>query len=67
MKRSEMIEIIKNQLFGPSNYPGHKDEAEALLNVIERYGMLPPILESESFKMLPSGELTYQVNSWEKE
>lgn len=37
-----MIDKIKYQLWGESLNPSHRDQAEALLNVIEREGMLPP-------------------------
>lgn len=43
MKRSEMFKIILAQLHGPdTNYPGHHDDALAMLYVIERAGMMPP-------------------------
>lgn len=61
MKRSEMVEIIAYQLFGGSQYPGHKNEADSLLYVLEKNGMLPP---SHEFKM---GDTVVRDNCWENE
>lgn len=60
MKRSDMVEVIKQQLFGDSNYPGHKDEAAALLSVIEGEGMVPP----QCLDCLVTGECSHE---WESE
>lgn len=42
MKRSEMVGVINYFLHGNSQAPSHLDTSEALLNTIERHGMLPP-------------------------
>lgn len=63
MKRSEMIEKIEYLVSTSNNYPS----SEELLDLIEKFGMKPPMVESRSFIMLESGELMYEVNEWENE
>ncbi len=48
MKRSEMVSKIKYQMYGSSNYKGHLDEAEAILNLVQNLGMLPPIIGNKT-------------------
>lgn len=44
MKRSEMINILSNYLYEHNLEPEEaQEEAEVLLNMIEKVGMLPPI------------------------
>lgn len=61
MKRSEML--LNIQLERSCEI----EEAESILNMVEKFGMVPPIIESESWKILESGEMTYAVHEWEKE
>ena len=67
MKRSEMINIIKYFLFGNSNAPEHENESIALLNTIEKSGMVPPEIEERSWKLESNGVMTYAVHEWEEE
>jgi hypothetical protein len=68
MKRSEMITLISKVILNKTSY-FHltPEEADLILTEIEKLGMMPPIIKSKSFKMLPSGELTYAVHEWEPE
>lgn len=56
---------ITNNLDYYNEFP--RENAENLLRVIEKAGMMPPIIEKESWKTLPNGEMTYAVHQWEKE
>ena len=69
MKRSEMVAILERTI-NAGLYQDHQfdtHDVSKLLEVLEKAGMMPPIIEEESFKMLPSGELTYAVHEWEAE
>ena len=68
MKRSDIIKTIMDafELEGLGCIMREKD-AEAILEAIEKAGMVPPLDESKSFKMLHSGEMIYEVREWEKE
>ena len=44
MKRSEMVRLIANYLSDYQNWGNELEEASDLLLMIERKGMLPPIL-----------------------
>ena len=72
MKRSEMVEIIKDYLDllkddSLNLSKDTQDQAEYILGCCETWGMLPPEIEEQSFKFLPSGEMVYNVNEWEPE
>lgn len=76
MKRSEMLDHIKEDLLEKLKHRWLERKetdkwaeftANQLLDMIEGFGMLPPELKEESFKMLPSGEIIYNVNKWESE
>ncbi len=79
MKRSEMLEkmVFSMEIHAgndpawldqmPSVKAGAYDYANKILRDLEENGMLPPELKEESFKMLPSGEMIYNVNEWEPE
>lgn len=68
MKRSEMLEQLTKRIeLARANHVYSDDLAEYVLLTAESFGMEPPILEDESFKMLPGGELTYAVHRWEQE
>jgi hypothetical protein len=41
--------------------------AESILRIIEEAGMLPPMINDESFVLTPSGELIYASNEWEED
>ena len=67
MKRSKMIEIIKEylDLLKDESLNLSKDtqnQAEYILGCCETWGMLPPQDDNKSFRMLPSGEMVYNVN-----
>ena len=66
MKRSQAIKRIQEVLeeaYGEENSP----YADCILTVLENDGMLPPEIKEQSFKILPSGEMVYNVNEWEPE
>lgn len=79
MKRSEILEIMVFSMelhagndpawldYEPGLKAGALDYADKILRDLEEAGMLPPMLKNESFKMLPSGEMIYNVNEWEPE
>lgn len=74
MKRSEMVKLVLNDIKDIlNNSPKvindieNKNTIELILDLLESKGMLPPTDEEKSFKMLPSGEMIYQVNEWEPE
>lgn len=50
MKRSQMVDIIRQFLHGNSNDLFHLDEAEDLLDIIEDVGMRPPPVKSKQLK-----------------
>jgi hypothetical protein len=62
MKRSEFLKKAQEKL---GEYT--KTELEQTLEVFQELGMLPPTIEEESFVMLESGEMVYNVNEWENE
>lgn len=64
MKRSEMIEVIKRFMHGPSQNPYHHDEAEAFLNKVEEMGMLPP--KDDKVKLFGDSE-EISMHKWESE
>lgn len=67
MKRSEMIDIIKRQLYGDSNYPGHEDEATALLGVIEKAGMKPPCVSEDDCQALMNVYVGGNFYQWDED
>lgn len=67
MKRSEMLKILYEETDSWNNSVTSVNLIDFLLDTIELAGMLQPTIKSESFKMLPSGEMIYNVNEWESE
>lgn len=78
MKRSEMIDCLCTDLltmdgFLNYSYGGHElpssyeEIAGTVIDFLISKGMKPPMLEEESFKILPNGEMTYGVHEWEPE
>ena len=70
MKRSEMIQILADNLYDTCidrTEEQCKNTAEFILGIIECNGMLPPTNEEKSFKLLSDGQMTYQVNEWDDE
>lgn len=69
MKRSKMVEILKDAI----NEGQYQDyciddyEASRILKVLEDAGMVPPIIEHESWRLLSNGEMTYAAHYWESE
>ena len=49
------------------NLEGFVPLNERILSALEKAGMLPPQDDNKSFRMLPSGEMVYNVNEWESE
>lgn len=69
MKRSEMVEIISTYFwdcYDMDNELAAFDSGE-LLGLIEKAGMLPPIIKEKSFKMQDDGQMSYAVHEWESE
>jgi hypothetical protein len=71
MKRKEALKVIVEVLEVSRRYQAgithDETKAEYILNALEDLGMLPPINEEKSFKVLDNGEITYGVYEWEKE
>ena len=67
MKRSDARNRIELFLLNMNQACSLKEQAESILEYMEELGMLPPTDQEKSFQILPSGEMTYQVNEWEKE
>lgn len=66
-----MIKVIKDylDLVGeePKDTFSTEDQAEYILGCCETWGMLPPENKEKSFKILPNGEMLYNVNEWDEE
>ena len=77
MKRSEMLDKLQDVLInlglkteydcGCCQKEASIDEAEAILHFIEYAAMMPPKDIQKSFRILPNGEMTYNVYRWEPE
>ena len=76
MKRSDALKIIDDTYSefcsdwmkaNLNDLEGFVPLNERILSTLEKAGMLPPLIEEQSFKMLPSGEMIYNVNEWEPE
>lgn len=63
-----MVDKI-NQIYTVQNIESLEESelAEWLLESIEEKGMMPPEVTEKSFRILPSGEMTYAVHEWEPE
>jgi hypothetical protein len=62
MKRSNAVKQLKYWLFGASDDHFHKEEAERLLEKIEKMGFLPPAVWFDH-----GNEDKELANRWEKE
>lgn len=60
MKKSE-LELKIQVLLESRGYVGNGDDGKAVVDLLEKVGMLPP---SVRFKI---GDITYTDNVWEKE
>jgi hypothetical protein len=49
MKRSEMLKIIKSEMFDEIRTSDKLELAEDILNAIEKAGMKPPIVKRRTF------------------
>ena len=76
MKRSEMIVHIQAELEGMvesiklrPNAAKYAPEryANGLLDMIEGFGMLPPLTKLKDPGHFPGDEFTYEMNQWEPE
>lgn len=73
MKRSKMLSKIASVIINYNeahciiNRDKAMEMAEVILGIQEENGMLPPEIKEQSFKILPSGEMVYNVNEWEPE
>ena len=77
MKRSEAVKIYADNIKAFKLFLKDVDWSEEkrdqelafiLLGVAEEtLGMTPPLIDDESFRLLPSGEMTYEVRRWDKE
>lgn len=78
MKRSKMAVVIINEIMIDLRTRGlcfpkvneaeiAFDLGENILTAIENAGMMPPIIENESFKIQADGQMTYAVHEWEPE
>jgi len=76
MKRSEILlhiqeelrESLKHRFLEQGNVDNWtKYYSNELLDMLEGFGMLPPTIKEESFRILESGEMIYNVNRWESE
>lgn len=68
MKRSEMVDIINNQMFGGSSNPDHVNQCVALLNVIEKAGMAPPsVSEEDRQAIMHVYYMGYTFHQWDEE
>lgn len=59
--------IDKCSLPGEWNHKASLEAAKELLDQLEEAGMNPPTNEARSFKLLDSGEMTYNVTAWDPE
>lgn len=71
MKRSKMLKKISDIIATNRNDYGYitpsNDIAEMILDYVEKEGMHPPTIESDSWQILDNGEMTYEVMYWENE
>ena len=75
MKRSEMLEIIAEFIYDRSEYSMRlaREDAEVLLTLIEKQGMLPPnyCIKTENTELgYTTGVMSYYIDgnaNWEKE
>lgn len=71
MKRSEMkkrlLQCLVKEELSYGRVSAIPEVAETILAFIEEQGMVPPIIQEQSWKMLENGELTYAVHEWENE
>lgn len=78
MKRSVMVNYLIEELsdiimgYDTRNHMENRlsylhRQSSKLLNSIEDKGMLPPIDNEMSFKILENGEMAYSVHEWEPE
>lgn len=63
MKKSVLIAGIKADL---DNKYSEQTILE-ILHLAEAYGMAPPTIEEESWKIKENGEMTYEERYWEPE
>lgn len=66
MKRSEMKELIKQELLKTVGGDAAKYIAEDILHIVENAGMLPPRYNRE-YRPLPSKVSFVTINEWEPE
>lgn len=73
MKRSEIIKLICSHIDNNVSYyykngcNFYEYDADDLLRVLEKAGMLPPENKDKSYKLSDNGEMIYSVNEWEPE
>lgn len=71
MKRSEMLHIMRDWKLDNTDFITGEQYLDVvdLLDLIEKAGMVPPLLEKECVQTLPNGEITYvdHVHEWEPE
>ncbi len=71
MKRSEMLELIRNWLYSNEEIivePNFDNVANELLDFLEKEGMMPPTITimKESYNRT-EGTYGFEVNEWEEE
>jgi hypothetical protein len=72
MKRSEVLVKLQRyygfkHVMVEENYITPNEFMDKVLELVEELGMVPPILEDQSWKMAGNGEMTYAVQEWETE
>jgi len=67
MKRSEILKLIEETWKNSTSFPTDRLVAEYILKVIEKAGMLPPIIKEKSWIINDNEEMIYSVNEWEPE
>lgn len=68
MKRSKMVDILRNAILDVISEPISEGEADKILEIIEKSGMLPPPMKNPEYKG-PLQQMNWVpdiINKWEE-